>query len=103
MQDALHGWNIVTCLETICVFMDKEYDTAFLSSQGTPYGKPTPSVAGRMSAEACARKIVRAVAGGKKEVSVGGLEVWLGIVSLFFPRFYEIIIRKRSKEFLPYR
>lgn len=73
-----------------------------LTEEGTPYGKPTPSVAGRMRPETCAKRIVRAVADGKLNVSVGGVEVWSGTLSALFPKLYEKIIRKRSKEFLAY-
>ncbi len=47
-----------------------------------------------MSAEECARKILKAVAQGKEEVAMGGKEIWGIYLKRFVPRLFSKIIRR---------
>jgi dehydrogenase/reductase SDR family protein 7B len=56
-----------------------------LKGNGTINGKMQESVAGGISPETCACEIVRAVAAGKHEVLIGGIEKYSVLIKRFFP------------------
>jgi len=63
-----------------------------LKGNGTINGKMQASVAGGISPEACAQKIVQAVAAGKYDALVGGIEKYSVLVKRFFPGLLRKVI-----------
>ena len=63
-----------------------------LKGNGTINGKMQASVAGGISPEACANEIVQAVAAGKYEALVGGIEKYSVLVKRFFPGLLRMAI-----------
>ncbi|UCH13154.1 MAG: hypothetical protein JSV22_08545, partial [Bacteroidales bacterium] len=47
-----------------------------------------------ISAEKCARKIIRAIKRSKKEVYIGGTELLMVFIKKYFPRFFYLISSK---------
>ena len=56
-----------------------------LDKGGKPHGKMDPGQQGGISADAAARKIVRAIRRGRREVLVGGRELIMVWIKRFFP------------------
>ena len=71
-----------------------------LTAEGTSYGKATKALSRKMSPEKCARKILRAVASGKDDAVIGGIERWGGVLHLLFPRSYDRMVGKKMGEFV---
>lgn len=65
-----------------------------LKGDGTAYGKMQESLSRGISPEACAQGIIQAVAKGKKEVLIGGSEIYSVWVKRFFPDLFTYLIRK---------
>lgn len=63
-----------------------------LKGNGTINGKMQASIAGGISPEACAFEIVRAVAVGKYDALVGGIEKYSVFVKRFFPGLLRMVI-----------
>jgi len=74
-----------------------------LTADGSTYNRTTRPPSRRMSAGTCARQIIKALAAGKTEVSIGGIETWGGILRLLFPRFFDRLISRRQGEFIFHR
>jgi dehydrogenase/reductase SDR family member 7B len=78
-----------------------------LNGNGTIYGKMQASVACGVSPEACADEIVEAVAAGKYEALVGGIEKYSVLIKRFFPGLLRMAITRhpmkklRTAGFLP--
>ena len=71
-----------------------------LTADGASYGKATKALSRKMSAEECARRILRVVAAGKSDAVIGGIEKWGGVLSALFPRAYDRVMRKKMNEFI---
>lgn len=56
-----------------------------LDKGGTRHGVMDPGQAGGISADKAARKIVKAIRKGRREVFVGGSELWMVKIKRFFP------------------
>lgn len=67
-----------------------------VTADGTPSGKMDKNQKGGMSAEACAKKIVKAIDKGKHEVLVGRKELMLVHIRRFLPALYYKMARKVS-------
>lgn len=65
-----------------------------LNGDGAPHGKMDKGQEKGMSADACARKILHAVAKNKEEIYPGGMEVAGVYAKRFFPYLFSKIIRK---------
>jgi len=65
-----------------------------LKGNGNIDGKMQTSVAGGISAEVCANEIVQAVAAGKYEALIGGIEKYSVLVKRFFPGLLRMVISK---------
>ncbi|HET7003579.1 MAG TPA: SDR family NAD(P)-dependent oxidoreductase [Puia sp.] len=65
-----------------------------LKGNGTINGKMQESVAGGISPEACSNEIVRAVAVGKCDALVGGIEKYSVLVKRFFPGILRMVITR---------
>jgi len=65
-----------------------------LDKGGIPHGKMDPGQAGGLAPEAAARKIVRAVRAGRREVLVGRGELLMTYVKRFFPGLCARIARR---------
>ena len=78
-----------------------------LRGNGAVNGKMQASIAGGISPELCAEKMINAVAAGKCDVLVGGIEKYSVLLKRFFPGFLRVIITKhpmkklRAIGFLP--
>lgn len=64
-----------------------------LTPSGAFYGRSKPEYQRGMAPEECARRILRAVAAGKQEVVIGGLERLTVPFYRFFPRAFAAFIR----------
>lgn len=65
-----------------------------IAADGKPYGKMDPGQAGGLSAERAARKIVRAVSKGRREVLVGKKELLMVYIKRYFPALCARLSRK---------
>jgi dehydrogenase/reductase SDR family member 7B len=65
-----------------------------LKGNGTINGKMQASIAGGISPEACASEIVQAVAAGKYEALVGGIEKYSVLIKRFFPGLLRMVITR---------
>jgi short-subunit dehydrogenase len=78
-----------------------------LNGNGSVYGKMQESIATGISANDCARRIIRAVSKGKSEVLIGGPEIIGVFINRFFPRLLRLVITRhpvqklRNLGFLP--
>lgn len=69
-----------------------------LDASGQAYGRFNKAQQAGMPADACARRILTAVAAGQEEVNIGGKEV-LGIyLKRFFPSLLSRVLRNRAVE-----
>ena len=71
-----------------------------LTADGSSYAKATTALSRKMSAADCAKHILRAVASGKNEATIGGIEKWGGVLRTLFPRLYDRVICGRMREFI---
>jgi len=65
-----------------------------LTEKGEKLGEMDNAQANGMSAEKCARKITRAIRRKKREVYIGGKEVYGVYVKRFFPALFARMVRK---------
>ncbi len=65
-----------------------------LKGDGSAYGKMQDSIAAGISPESCAHGIIKAVARGKHEVLVGGVEIFSVLIKRFFPGLLRRFITK---------
>jgi short-subunit dehydrogenase len=75
-------------------FVRTEVSIHALTGDGSPQGTLDRAQARGMSAEECARRIVRALDRGADEVLVGGKEVWAVRLERFFPGLFRRLIRR---------
>jgi short-subunit dehydrogenase len=75
-------------------FVRTELSIHALTGDGTPQGKMDRAQARGMNADACARRIVRALDRDEDEVLVGGKEVWAVRLERFFPGLFRRVIRR---------
>lgn len=67
-----------------------------LNAEGEAHGKMDHNQATGMSAEKCAEKILDGIARQKREVFIGGKEIWAVYIKRWFPGLFHKIIRKQS-------
>jgi dehydrogenase/reductase SDR family protein 7B len=65
-----------------------------LKGNGSMYGKMQKSISAGISAENCARQVIKAVARGKCEALVGGVEKYSVLIKRFFPGLLRMGITK---------
>ena len=65
-----------------------------IDKDGKPHGILDPGQAKGISAEKCARKIVKAIKRNKKELWVGGSEILMIYIRLYLPFLFHILARK---------
>jgi short-subunit dehydrogenase len=75
-------------------FIKTEVSIHALTADGSEQGSMDRAQDRGMSPEVCARRVVRAVEGGRAEVLVGGKEVWAVRLARFFPGLYRRLIRR---------
>jgi short-subunit dehydrogenase len=89
----LHDDNIKVTM--ICPgFIHTPITMSALTGDGSPLKRMDNAQSGGMSAQKCAKKMVRAIEKGKQEVNIGGKEVIGVFVKRFFPKLFSILIRK---------
>jgi dehydrogenase/reductase SDR family member 7B len=99
LRTELHGSGIgvtIVCPGWIATAISRNA----LTADGNSYEKPGMTVTHRMSAEKCARRILRTIATGKREALIGGIEIWGGLLRALLPEQYDRVIRKRGTEFV---
>ncbi|MBO0930565.1 SDR family oxidoreductase [Fibrella aquatilis] len=69
-----------------------------LSASGEVYGKSDKAQEQGMPADECARRILKAVASGREEVYIGGVETWGIYLKRFFPAVLSRMLRNRAVE-----
>jgi dehydrogenase/reductase SDR family protein 7B len=104
-KHALHGFfdslraenqrhNVAVTL--ICPgFINTNVSKNALTGNGTPQGKMDNATGNGMSAERCAKLMLKAIRNKKEEVHIAGAKEKFGVfVKRFFPRLFSILIRK---------
>ena len=64
-----------------------------LKGDGSPYGRMQESIETGISPEKCSVQIIKAVAQGKNEALIGGLEIYSVILNRFFPALLSFSMR----------
>ncbi len=105
-KHALHGFFETLRLEhhddnifvTIAMPGRVKTDISFnaLDASGKKHGKLDPGQAGGISAEQCAEKYLRGIEKRKKEVLIGGKEIWMVHIRRFLPALFFKIAGKIS-------
>lgn len=103
-KHALHGffdslraelWNSGISVTMICPgFIKTNVSVNALTEKGDKLNKMDDAQANGMSANKCAKKMVRAIRQQKREVYVGGKEVYGVYVKRFFPGLFARVVRK---------
>jgi len=103
-KHALHGffdslraelWKDNIVVTMICPgFIKTNVSINALIEKGEKLGEMDNAQANGMSAEKCARKITRAIRRKKREVYIGGKEVYGVYVKRFFPALFARMVRK---------
>lgn len=75
-------------------FIRTQVSVNALTADGAPQGTMDRAQARGMGAEACARRIVRAVDRGRDEVLIGGKEVWAVHLARLAPGLFRRLIRR---------
>ena len=88
-EEAEHGIAV-----TIVVpgFVRTEITAHALTGTGERFGRVLPMYREAMTAEACAARILRAVARDRREVLVGGLEMWTVYLHRLSPRLAALVV-----------
>ncbi len=103
-KHALHGW--FDCLREearpaglhvglVCPgYVRTQISTHALTATGAPQARPDSDPSRGIAPEACATAILRAVAGRRDEVLVGGPEIWAVRLKRFSPRLWTWLLRR---------
>ena len=76
-------------------FLNTNVSKNALTGNGTPQGKMDNATGNGMSAERCAKLMLKAIRNKKEEVHIAGAKEKFGVfVKRFFPRFFSVLIRK---------
>lgn len=79
-------------------FINTDVSTKLLKEDGSPYGIKSESQKKGMSAEACAKSIIKAIKGNRNHKYVGKYELFSVYVKQFFPKIFYMLMRKMTKE-----
>ena len=71
-----------------------------LTADGTAYSRAFGKASRKMSAEACASRIVAAMSSGAGEAAMGGVEIFGGWFRTLFPKLYDRSMREKAKAFV---
>ena len=105
-KHALHGFYESLRLETeslgiktliVCPGKIKTY-VSFnaVTASGKAHDKMDASHKDAMSAEECARQIIKGILNNKEEIYIGGKEILMVKIKLFFPKLFSKLVRKQS-------
>jgi short-subunit dehydrogenase len=75
-------------------FIRTELSYRALTGDGSPQGTLDRAQAAGMSADECARRMVRAVEREKREVLIGGRERWAVLLKRLAPGLFARVIRR---------
>jgi short-subunit dehydrogenase len=76
-------------------FINTNISKNALTGNGTPQGKVDVATSNGMSAECCARRMLKALKNKKEEVHIAGVKEKLGVhVKRFFPKLFSVLVRK---------
>lgn len=87
-----HGRGIVITF-IVPGFIDTHITAHALTGSGGSFGRVLPVYRTAMRPDACARKILRAVAHHRQETLVGGAEIWTVYLKRWFPRTLAVVVR----------
>lgn len=87
-----HSDNIQVTI-AILGFIQTDITKRALTGEGTPYGKTLSMYRRAMPPEACARRLLRAVATRRREVLIGGVEVWGAHLKRIAPSLMALVAR----------
>lgn len=74
-------------------FIKTDITAHALTGSGDKFGRVLPIFRHAMGPDECARRILRAVAGRKQEVLIGGTEIWTVYLKRWFPRALAVVVR----------
>jgi len=80
-------------------FIQTDITKHALTGEGQAYGKVLSMYRQAMPPEVCARRIMRAAAAGKREVLVGGVEVWSARLNRLAPSLMARLVRSHPVRF----
>lgn len=103
-KHALHGWfeslqtELFNSPVKVCLMVPGRVNTSIsknaLRADGTPWGKMDPGLAGGIPVEKASRQMLNALYKGKREVLIGGKEIWMVHIKRFLPPlFWRIVSR----------
>jgi dehydrogenase/reductase SDR family member 7B len=67
-----------------------------ITAQGTTHNKMDESHVNSMSAEECAKQIIRGIVTNKEEIFIGGKEILMVKIKRFLPKLFGKLIRKQN-------
>jgi short-subunit dehydrogenase len=79
-------------------FINTDVSTKLLREDGSAYGIKSESQDKGMSAEDCAKGIVKAIKGNRTHKYVGKYEIFSVYVKQYFPKIFYRLMRKMTKE-----
>ena len=88
----VHSDNIQVTM-AIPGFIQTDITKHALTGEGTRYGRVLSMYQRAMPPEVCARRVLRAVAAGRREVLIGGMEVWSSHLQRIAPSLLALLVR----------
>ncbi len=79
-------------------FINTDVSTKLLTETGNSYGIKSEAQNKGMSPIACATSIVKAIKGNRDHKYIGGYELFSVVVKQFFPKVFNMLMRKMTKE-----
>lgn len=103
-KHALHGYfeslqaELLNSPIKVCLMVPGRVSTSIsknaLRADGTPWGKMDPGLAGGIPVEKATKQMVNALYKGKREVLIGGKEIWMVHFKRFLPVLFWRIVSK---------
>jgi len=88
----VHSENIQVTI-AIPGFIQTDITKHALTGEGTPYGRSLSMHQRAMPPEVCARRLLRAVAAKRREVLIGGVEIWSAHLQRIAPSLLALLVR----------
>ncbi len=97
LRQELYGDNVQVLIVSPG-FINTDISLKLLTENGGQYGVKSDAQEKGMSAEDCAKGILKAVKGGRNHKYVGGYELFSVFVKQYFPKMFYKLMRKMTKE-----
>ncbi len=97
LRQELYNDNVSVLIATPG-FINTDVSTKLLKEDGTPYGIKSDAQEKGMSANDCAKGIVKAIKNNRDHKYIGNYEIFSVYVKQFFPKMFFKLMRKMTKE-----